>query len=126
LLAEDVTKNSNESPSSSNSGIEIDKGGNKSYLETTKGDNSGNTDGDDYSAYFKDLIGGICRVPFSHDWGSMSYYNAIITGVDKPTAEEDSPKVGNCMEKDSPKVDNCKEILIHIFCQQFLYVKIET
>jgi hypothetical protein len=42
----------------------------------------------------------------------MSYYNAIITGVDKPTAEEDSPKVGNFMEKDSPKVDNCKEILI--------------
>jgi hypothetical protein len=40
------------------------------------------------------------------------YYNAIITGVDKPTAEEDTPKVGNCMEKDSPKVDNCKEILI--------------
>ena len=106
MLSDDVTKSQNESTSSSNCGFEIDKGGNKSYLETTKGDNSANTDEDDYSAYFKDLIGGICRVPFSHDWGSMSYYNAIITGVDKPSAEEDSPKVGNCVGN-SPKVDNC-------------------
>ena len=94
-----MTNNPNESISSSNISIEINKGGNKSCLETTKGDNLGNNDEDDYSAYFKDLIGGICRVPFSHDWGSMSYYNAIITGVDKLSAEEDSPKVGNCVGK---------------------------
>lgn len=34
------------------------------------------------SPNFNELIGMKCRVPFSHDWGGMSYHNAIISGID--------------------------------------------
>jgi len=39
------------------------------------------------------MIGMKCRAPHVHEWGSMSYHNAIICGVEKPESVDSLPKV---------------------------------
>ncbi|KAJ8316774.1 hypothetical protein KUTeg_005676 [Tegillarca granosa] len=46
-----------------------------------------------YSEELKDLIGTRCRAPFVHEWGSTSYYNAVISGIDQADSTMDLPKV---------------------------------
>ena len=39
----------------------------------------------DLNDVYKDIIGTRCRAPYTHDWGSMSYHNALIVGIEAET-----------------------------------------
>ena len=41
-----------------------------------------------------DISGTKCRAPFSHDWGGLQYYNAMILSVDPLNADQE-PTVRN-------------------------------
>lgn len=77
------------------SSSDIGKGHNSCLQKEVKNGSDNNSDNfdSDYTEQFKDLIGGICRVPFSFDWGNLSYYNAMITGVVNPDSDDNIPKV---------------------------------
>ncbi|XP_052092746.1 zinc finger CCCH-type with G patch domain-containing protein-like [Mytilus californianus] len=95
MLGNELTSGNEEPTSSTHSSSDIGKGHNSRLQKEEKNgadDNSDNFDSD-YTEQFKDLIGGICRVPFSFDWGNLSYYNAMITGVVNPDSDDNIPKV---------------------------------
>lgn len=54
--------------------------------------NADNSRDTDFSNVYKDIIGTKCRAPYTHDWGSMGYHNALIVGIDEQTDLE-IPKV---------------------------------
>ena len=77
LLSDDVTQNRNlpQSNSLNNS--------------PPSPDNSSSTE---LSDMYKDIVGTKCRAPYTHEWGSMGYHNALIIGIDELT-DLDLPKV---------------------------------
>lgn len=91
MLGDDLTSNETATASSSKADTMTET----SISDTVTSNKGDNSIDNPYMDCFKDLIGGICRVPFSFEWGNMSFYNAIITGVAKPESEEENPKVCN-------------------------------
>ncbi|XP_071097176.1 zinc finger CCCH-type with G patch domain-containing protein-like [Haliotis cracherodii] len=42
---------------------------------------------------FSELVGMKCRAPFSHDWGGLSYHNALVFQVEPGRTDEEIPQV---------------------------------
>ena len=83
MLGDDVTKENNIPVNSSDNSLQRAD-------DTSQGED--NACSSNLSDIYKDIIGTRCRAPFSHEWGSLGYHNALIAGIEEQT-DLDIPKV---------------------------------